>query len=278
MPKHLFLSPHYDDAALSCGGAIAQLSRQGETPVVVTIFGGKPDTSRLSPFARAIHARPQAGDDLIDQRRTEEREALSFLDAPSIVLDYLDCIYRQDSTGERWLYDTEEAIFGPVDPTDDVLVDALAGVLHAMAQRQGAERLVAPLAIGNHVDHQVVFRAARRLHAMGLAVAFYEDYPYVVRDPHGLSRATAQGQAGDGWAAELVILRERDLRQKIAAVCAYRSQLGVLFGSDGQGSAADVGPALTMYAAEVARTASGAQLAERLWRLRAQFGTSSQLS
>ena len=79
--QHIFLSPHYDDAALSCGGLMAQLDTAGEFTVAATLLGGKPDYTRLSPFARMIHGRPLAGQDPIDQRRAEERHALALLGA-----------------------------------------------------------------------------------------------------------------------------------------------------------------------------------------------------
>ena len=69
--QHIILSPHYDDAALSCGGLIAQRAAAGDLVEIATVFGGRPDMATLSPFARAIHARPGATADLIalfDQR------------------------------------------------------------------------------------------------------------------------------------------------------------------------------------------------------------------
>ncbi len=36
----IFLSPHPDDAVLSCGGWIYQLAQDGERPIVITLFGG----------------------------------------------------------------------------------------------------------------------------------------------------------------------------------------------------------------------------------------------
>lgn len=269
MAHHFFLSPHYDDAALSCGGAIAQLSALGETPVVVTIFGGKPDYDHLSPFAHAIHARPHGGADLIDVRRAEEREALAILGAQSIQLDFLDCIYRQDADRTRWLYASEEAIFGPVDAGDDALIDEFIRSLFTFVPEPAICQFIAPLAVGNHVDHQVIFRAARRLHGAGWAVLFYEDYPYVVRDAGGLKRTLARWQEDEQWSTEVATLSDRDLAVKVAAVCAYRSQLGVLFGSNGNGHASDVRPALSAFAAQVAITASHVGLAERFWRLQA---------
>ena len=159
-----FLSPHYDDAALSCGGLIAQLAAAGEPVVVATVFGGRPDMTTLSPFARSIHARPGAAGDLIAQRVAEERQALAILGAQGRPGDYLDCIYRRAEPDGRWLYDREEALFGAVDAADDGLVDELAAVFAALAPPADQCVIYAPLAVGNHVDHQVVQRAAMKLH------------------------------------------------------------------------------------------------------------------
>lgn len=265
--RHLFLSPHYDDAALSCGGTIARLYSAGETTVVVTIFGGKPDYARLSPFARAIHARPHAGEDPIDVRRAEERGALSILGAEPVLLEYLDCIYRQDAAQARWLYASETAIFGPVDAADDSLVDELAQKLAGLAPDGEACRFYAPLAIGNHVDHQVTLQAAMRLHQRGRTVWFYEDYPYVVRDPDGLAQALSRWQGDGRWQARSIELREQDLMAKVAAVRAYRSQLGVLFAPGADGDDEGVRAALIGYGEQVARLSSAGGLAERFWRL-----------
>ena len=51
--RHLFLSPHYDDIALSCGGTAALLARAGRDPEVALIFGDHPDPAApLTPFAQ----------------------------------------------------------------------------------------------------------------------------------------------------------------------------------------------------------------------------------
>ncbi|MGH2521295.1 MAG: PIG-L deacetylase family protein, partial [Anaerolineales bacterium] len=53
---HLYLSPHFDDAALSCGGTIHQQTRQGERAVVVTVCAGDSPPGPLSAFAQTLHA------------------------------------------------------------------------------------------------------------------------------------------------------------------------------------------------------------------------------
>ena len=49
---HVFVSPHPDDAALSCGGLIATLRAQGEPVALLTIFSGPGGLDRLTPYQR----------------------------------------------------------------------------------------------------------------------------------------------------------------------------------------------------------------------------------
>ncbi len=259
---HIVLSPHYDDAALSCGGLIARLVATGEQVEVATIFGGKPDYERLSPFARTIHSRPLAGEDPIEQRRAEERQALALLGAASRPGDFPDCIYRQDADTARWLYASEEALFGPVDPADGELADELAQCLAALARPAGRCTLYAPLAIGNHVDHQIVRCSAGLLQQHGHMVRYYEDYPYVARDPAGLEVSLGLWAQPEMWQDQLIPLRAMDLQRKIEAVLAYPSQLGVLFPGDGA-ARPRVAAALQLQAMRTGQT----RPAERLWNV-----------
>ena len=259
--QHIFLSPHYDDAALSCGGLLAQLSAAGESCVVATLFGGKPDYERLSPFAAMIHRRPQAGEDPIDQRRAEERHSLAILGAEGRPGDYLDCIYRQDSTEKRWLYASEAALFGAVDPDEDALVAELAQCLAALAPAPANCTLYAPLAIGNHVDHQIARRSATILQRHGFDVLYYEDYPYVARDPEGFERSLGGQAERSRWKKQLALLSPAALQGKIEAVLAYPSQLGVLFPGAG-----DVRQRVSAALHGQAEQTGQGRLAERLWR------------
>lgn len=257
---HIFLSPHYDDAALSCGGLIASLSASQQPVEVATIFGGKPDYAALSPFARMIHGRPLAGQDPIEQRRAEERRALAILGAEGRPGDYLDCIYRQDAGLARWLYAAEDALFGPVDQADDELAEELAHCLAALAPPAGRCTLYAPLAIGNHVDHQIVRRSAARLHQHGHDVRYYEDYPYVARDAAGLQASLDRWALPQRWQAEIVALSPADVQRKVDAIVAYASQLGVLFPGEGEAQARVAAAVETQ-----ARQTGQSRPAERLW-------------
>ena len=37
---HVFVSPHPDDIALSCGGLVASLRELGQTVTILTVFSG----------------------------------------------------------------------------------------------------------------------------------------------------------------------------------------------------------------------------------------------
>ena len=53
----LYLSPHLDDAALSCGGQIAQATRQGRRVLIVTVMAGDPPMEAGNDYIVSLHAR-----------------------------------------------------------------------------------------------------------------------------------------------------------------------------------------------------------------------------
>lgn len=50
--SHVFISPHPDDAALSCGGLIANLRELGQNVVIVSVFTGHGDLQNLTDYQR----------------------------------------------------------------------------------------------------------------------------------------------------------------------------------------------------------------------------------
>jgi LmbE family N-acetylglucosaminyl deacetylase len=49
---HVFVAPHPDDVALSCGGLIASLRELGQTITIITVFSGDGDSDHLTPYQR----------------------------------------------------------------------------------------------------------------------------------------------------------------------------------------------------------------------------------
>lgn len=92
----LVISPHFDDAVLSCGEELAR--RPGST--VATVCGGQPRRRRTPPawdrdcgFSR--------GDDVIAARVGEDRAALEILGARQVVLPERDVQYHPLPGRER---------------------------------------------------------------------------------------------------------------------------------------------------------------------------------
>ena len=234
----VYLSPHLDDAVLSSGGLIHQQVTAGRRPLVITLFAAQPpDDVALSEFALFQHTRWGNSADIAAVRWAEDQAALATLGADYLRLNYSDCIYRgrkqsselAQTNGPTWYYASEHAIFGPVHPSEQGLPVELAAVLSEFIPPGDGVILYAPLTVGNHVDHQLVFAAALILRAQGWQVRFYEDYPYVQTEGALAAALAARGVAQ--WKSEVIPLDEDDLAAKIEAIDRYRSQLEVLFGS-----------------------------------------------
>jgi LmbE family N-acetylglucosaminyl deacetylase len=221
----LFLAPHYDDVALSCGGTVAALAAYGAPPLVVTVFGGEPAATDLTAFARWQHERWGTGEaDTVATRLTEERAAADALGCATATLPFLDAIYR----GEAYLSD--EALFGTVDPADAALpaqiTDALLSLPALATADPAAVTIFVPLAIGNHVDHQIVYAVGRMFVARGWRVYAYEDFPYAVLGDMTAQRLTVV--VDEVGAAETRPVAAT-LARRVAAIGSYHSQLPVIF-------------------------------------------------
>jgi LmbE family N-acetylglucosaminyl deacetylase len=164
----LYLSPHLDDATLSCGGQIHQQTAAGRPVLIVTITAGDPPAVPPSEFAQLLHDRWQLAGEVVAGRRAEDAAACRRLGADYLHWDISDCIYRVDPATGAALYPSVEAIFGPVHPAEAPLVAVLA---RRMATLPPCGRVIAPLAIGCHVDHQLVRAAAEQW--QGNALTYY---------------------------------------------------------------------------------------------------------
>ncbi|MFN2269820.1 MAG: PIG-L deacetylase family protein [Anaerolineae bacterium] len=251
--RHVYLSPHLDDAVLSCGGRIWRQTQAGARVLVVTVFAGKPSPDvPLSPFAQAMHA----AWDLVDAtaaRREEDAAALTLLGAESVYWPYTDCIYRRTPDG-GFPYASEEALFGEVHPSDEALIAELGARFRALALEPGSA-VYAPLAVGCHVDHQIVRRAVAGLEG----VTCYEDYPYAGK-PGAVEAALGMAR----WQEEMVPLASDALEAKIAAIACYSSQFITL----GWANAEEMAAAVRAFAERAfAQQTGGDESAERYWRL-----------
>ncbi len=254
--RHIYLQPHFDDAVLSCGGAIAMQTHTGQRVLVVTVFGGVPPADfKPSAFASQtlqLMGLPTNAAEAVEQRRAEDEAALGSLGADVLWLDYLDAMYR----GSPAFYQGNEALFGAVNSGDLALDETLSGVFSNIHERAPLAAIYAPLGIGHHVDHQLCCSAADRLAQRKLNVKFYEDFPYVAQ-PNLLE--TRKRELAIAMEPELVEISGQ-LRQKEEALAMYTSQVGQLFGTEDK-----MRQQLRSYSGSLRRAYPGIYI-ERYWR------------
>ncbi len=244
MANPVFIAPHFDDVALSCGATVAMLAREA-SPLIVTVFAKNPDTvNDLSGFARCQHSRWKLDDLQVVENRTSEDECATRAMGERVrrlSLDFADAIYRDA------YYQSDERLFGTIPDFDRDISAAIARELASIE----ASSFYVPLAIGNHVDHQLVFEAGRILAGQGLEVRAYEDLPYALNSPLpdvGKSQQTSQ----------IVELDEEAFERKWSAISCYTSQLPVIF--------RDVETPRVQFERYAMQIGGGA-LAERFWNV-----------
>lgn len=223
----VYLSPHLDDAVLSCGGLIWEQTRSGQAVHIWTICAGDPPAGELSPFALALHTRWQIGVQAAAERRREDQAACTRLGADFRHFDIPDCIYRfapategdVETALQRHFYTDEQGLFGRVHPDEKLLRRKLANLL--AAELPSTAQVICPLALGRHVDHQLVRQAAARLERQqGRRLGYYADYPYVLQQRRRLRRLESAG-----WQKQIYPVSPAGLLAWQEAIAAYASQI-----------------------------------------------------
>jgi len=211
----LVLSPHLDDAAFSCGGLMALLADAGWSVVLVTAF----TRSVPSPTGFALACQTDKGldssADYMQLRREEDRAAAAILGVADLRwLDLPEAPHRG--------YHSAPALFGPMQPQDEIWRQ-LTPMLGALQRELAPALVLAPQGLGEHVDHrQMILAVAAAMD--GAPLAYYRDTPYAIRNPCALRNATLPS------APETRVPIAAALDRKVAASCAYASQLGFQFG------------------------------------------------
>jgi len=247
-PGLVVLSPHLDDAVLSCGGRIAHVVAAGARVRVVTVFTRDEPEEPPSELARDLRRwwKLPAGE-VMRRRRAEDEAACHQLGAEPIHLDLPEAPYRLDDDG-RARYADLRALFGEVHPGDAALVTLLAEKL--AAGEWADDEMIGPLGVGNHVDHQIVRRALERARP---GARLYEEFPYTEWKWFAVRRALVRPAF---WEGSTLALDEREIDARLAAIEAYASQVPSLFRNAGR---------LRRQLRRSLRRTGG----ERLWRRRA---------
>jgi LmbE family N-acetylglucosaminyl deacetylase len=219
--RWIYISPHYDDGVLSCGGLIHEQTRKGIPVEIWTVCAGFPPKDRpLSALAQRIHGewRTKSGRGTIILRRREDRSAAAAVGATVRHFLVPDCIYRWSSAGVP-LY--PEDVFDPPDLEEANLPDSIALMLQRGLRK--TDVVVAPLSVGHHVDHVLTRLGVERI---GRSHLYYADTPYILNYPKELEPAT------QGLSSQLFHVSKAGLKTWLDGISAYKSQMEVLFETD----------------------------------------------
>ena len=239
----IYLSPHLDDAALSCGGQIFQRTQAGEAILILTIMAGDPPDGTFSAFAQELHDRWELANDMVTARRDEDIHACYILGADYLHWDIPDCIYRADAQTNEPFYPVWDKVIDRIHPQEEQLMQQLA---EQFATLPPAAQILTPLGVGNHVDHQIVRAAAERCWANKLF--YYEDYPYVQTTDTWENKFLGE----KNWQATQIALTPKALNVKADAIMAFASQVSTFFNGR---------PDLEQQLKQYARRVGG----ERIW-------------
>lgn len=164
-PHAIIVSPHPDDAALSCGGRLLG----DQSALVVNVFS----QTAWWRFATGAEDRSR-----IQQIRDTEEMLLSRLTGtPILALNLSEALLRGHSM---------DTVFSAIpDAADDHVATQIEAGIGALAVKHPLAHWFLPLGIGNHVDHRIV-----RDHGYATLgpivkpthIHFYEDLPYAAKE------------------------------------------------------------------------------------------------
>jgi len=217
---YIFISPHLDDAILSCGGIIHSLNSSGQNVEIWTVFAGKPKNFLFNDFTKSLHQRWALDDQFaITNRLKEDKTACKILGVKAKYFRFLDCIYRFDENGKH-LVNKEEDLFQDVKGNQIQLIKKITKSI--LEKLSGDAILISPFAIGKHIDHQIVKMALQNDKIKNLM--FYADFPYVVKES-----AIYDPSMLNNLAEVNIFLKEIDLEKWKLSVSAYRSQISTFW-------------------------------------------------
>jgi LmbE family N-acetylglucosaminyl deacetylase len=235
MGIHLFLSPHLDDAVLSCGGVIHRLAQSGERVVIITVMAGEPYEPLMdTPVLKAIQARWNKGEDTIRVRRAEDAQAAHQLQAQVYHMGLTESAFRATLCGAGdWiaLYPDHDSPFQGIKQADDARITLFTSNLPFPLADISV--VYAPFGVDNHVDHELVRDWGLVLTGSigGPELRFYEEYPYARSRP-AIQRAQAFYRLhlpALGFESEVTMLSDADLDAKLKAMGCYRSHQQILW-------------------------------------------------
>jgi LmbE family N-acetylglucosaminyl deacetylase len=215
--RWIYLSPHFDDVALSCGGLLWEQTHSGIAAEIWTVCAGDPPPGPESDFAKQMHEIWQTGTaaETVALRRIEDKKAARRLGATVQHLDVPDAIYRRSNTGTLFY---QESVFVDLNARETRIAEEVARQISEKLTQY--DTLVCPLAIGGHVDHRITRAAAELLNR---PLWYYADIPYLLSHRDELAPVTK------GMNSKTFFVSPKGLSAWQNSIAAHASQISSLF-------------------------------------------------
>jgi hypothetical protein len=236
----LLLSPHFDDAVLSCEALVGR----PEPIDVLTVFAGAPDPPQRGWWDRECGFEDSA--ESVAARRLEDQAAFAGTPHRLAYLDLLELQHTRRRTDEDRAAIAEAVRdWASSSPGGTVALPAGAGCSQTRSARWLRRLRREECSPPQHVDHvnlrDAGLEALRRVDATPL---LYEEVPYLFGGP--ADREAERAAASGGWGAEL-LEADVDPARKAARVAAYASQIPHISPAEGRLDDANVLPARERY-------------------------------
>jgi LmbE family N-acetylglucosaminyl deacetylase len=216
----LVISPHLDDAVLSCGALLAHLAPRHRVTVATVFTVAAPPPWSL-PARRALRGLGLLdAEDLFAQRRAEDRDVLAGIGAEAVNLGFRDALFRRGRLGPAYPTYRLDAARGRVASCDTGLAAEVSARVGELARAREAAVVFAPLGVGRHVDHLITRQAAREL-SRPSRIVYYSDFPYSLKAAPEAGFVRRAGLAPHPW-----LLGRAENADRIAG---YRTQFEGLF-------------------------------------------------
>jgi LmbE family N-acetylglucosaminyl deacetylase len=150
--KICIVSPHLDDAILSCGILMQQRRALGDEILSLNIFTAGTNAAT---------------------RQKEDRLAAEKIGAQTFFLDELDAPDRNP------LYKSDiKLFFGALEDVPEKYIAKIENIISSFLGTHKIDIVYFPLAAGTHIDHRIAHDIGRRI--KNTPVKFYEDRPYIL--------------------------------------------------------------------------------------------------
>lgn len=213
----LFISPHLDDVAFSCGGTLVKLLRANLTATVCTIFTASVDDPRGFALRCQTDKGLAPGIDYMLLRRAEDAEFARAIGGASVRhLAFREAPHRG--------YESAAELFAGERIDDEEVWREIADELKRLARELNPQIVFAPQGLGNHVDHLQTIRAVCAAE-FRVPVVWYRDTPYAIRDADA---APARVLPDD--LSEIALGIDEEIEAKLDGCTAYTTQIGFQFG------------------------------------------------